>query len=407
MPEATATAPAAAPAAPSAPAASPAPSAPSAPASDPRGAPPRGHKWAAPAAAPKAGQAPIPSQPRTPQQVATGETPKAKAQPHQPQPVKPEASAKPETQAQREARIIKHKLANGEEVEIDIAEHLERELTTAKRKVKVNGQEREVTIAEALERFPLAEGAHQRFREAHEAQQKVAQTMESLKRELSVLKDPTKVPGLLRQILGAEKVQQMMERELSSIYEREKMPPEQRQMLEQREAAERDLEGKRAALERERAEFEAKREAENKQRFEAAKTAEVERIKRDFPVLLQNAKLPTTPRMMARLAQAVSEARSLKIPLTEQQIADRLAAEVREEVGHFGQSAAPEDLRQTLGAGADKLREAEVARVMSQPGRGRAVTAKAPQRPPEIKTPDQYRRWLREQDLAAERARRR
>lgn len=393
-------APAAAPATPAA-----APSAPSAPAADTRGAPPRGHKWApaAPSAPAPAGKVPVPSQPRTPQQVSTGEPPKVAAKPPQPNPQRVEQQAKPETQAQRAARLEKLRTADGQEVEVDVAELLERALSTEKRKVKVNGQEREVTVAEAFERFPLAESAHTRFREAAAKEQQTQATLDAAKRELAVLKDPTKALGLLERLLGPEALQQEIEKRLSAIYERERMPPEQRKQLEERENAQRSIETERQKLDRERREFEAQRQATAKQEFEQKRNAETERIKRDFPILLKDAGLPQTPRMMARLADACADAYRAKIPMSEKQIAQQLAQEIREELGHFGENADPEVLRTTLGKGADKLREAEVKRVMSQPGRGRTQVAKPGKPPDTIRTPEQLRRWLHQQDLAAER----
>ena len=71
------------------------------------------------------------------QEVATGTAQPREAKPQQPG-------------TQREPRLVKHRLADGTEADIDISEHLERELAAYKRKVKVNGEEREVTIAEAL-----------------------------------------------------------------------------------------------------------------------------------------------------------------------------------------------------------------------------------------------------------------
>lgn len=402
MPEAAA--PAASPApAPPAPASAPA-AAPATPATDPRGAPPRGHKWAAPtqtAPAPVAGKAHVPSQPRTPQQISTGEPAKAAPKAHQPTPQKVEGAP------QRTPHLIKHKLADGTEVDVDISEHVERVLASEKRKVKVNGQEREYSIGEAFERLPLAEGAHQRFREAHELEQRAKQMEAQLRKGLEPLRDPKQALSILAKIHGPEQAQRMMEEHLASIYAREQMPPEQRRAIEEREAATRTIESERAKLQREKSEWEAQRSAEAKQKADAATNAEFERMKRDFPILLQNAKLPSTPRMMARLAQAMSEAHALKIPYTDQQIADHLAKEWREEIGHYGEHADPEELRTSLGKGADRIREAEVKRVMDQPGRGRPMVAKGQGKVPDtIRTPDQLRKFLREQDMAAERRRR-
>ena len=70
-----------------------------------------------------------------------------------------------------------------------------------------------------------------------------------------------------------------------------------------------------------------------------------------------------------------------------------------------GEEPAAEKLRELLGDNAAKLQQAEVKRVMSQPGRGQQTRATKPGKIPEaIRTPDQLRKFLREQDMAAERA---
>ena len=384
----------AAPAAPSAPSASPSPS------SADRGAPPKGHKWGPSAPAP-VGQAPVPTQARrSAQEVSTG-TPSVR----QPAPVvqKPAPPADQARTEQRAARLEKFRTADGQDVEVDVGEFLEREMSSAKRKVKVNGQEREITIAEALERFPLAEGAHARFREAHDLEAKTNAERERVVRALEPLRDPTQALSVLTRIHGPQVAQKMMEDHLRAVYAREAMPADQRAALEMRERGQSELQTERQKFEQEREVFTRQQQEAQAQRFEVAKNTELTRIQRDFPILLRDAGLPVTPKSMARLAQAVSEARTFKIPYTEAQLAKQVAQELREEMGHFGEAADPESLRAMLGKGADKIRQAEVDRVMSQPGRGRPRLARAGALPTTIRTPDELRKHLRAQDLAAER----
>ena len=405
MSEAAAPAPA-----PSAPASAPAaPSAPSGPSgADPRGAPPRGHKWASPAS-PPAGKVAIPSTPslagppsqarpapqRSAQEISTG-------QPAKPQP----AAAKPgETQAQRQARLEKFKTADGNEVEVDVAEFVERFMSTEKRKVKVNGQEREYSLKEALERLPLGEGAHERFREASAKENQAKAIIERAKKELAPLTDTKQALGILERIHGKAGAQRMMEEYLAAQYQREAMPEADRKALEARERGQAEVQTERQKLEQERGEFEARKQAEQQERYQGEVKRETERIQRDFPILLKEAGLPVTPRMLGRLAEAAAEARALKIPYTEKQLAEHVAKEYREEVAHFGEVSDPETLRTTLGKGADKIRQAEVDRVMSQPGRGKPMIAKPGKQPPSIKTPDQLKKWLHARDLEAERRR--
>lgn len=392
---------------PNAPAAAPAPSAPtSAPASAPtpsapaaadqRGAPPKGHKWAP---APPIAQKPAAARPGAPapaaksaQEVATGTAQPREAKPQQPG-------------TQREPRLVKHRLADGTEADIDISEHLERELAAYKRKVKVNGEEREVTIAEALERYPLAEGAHQRFREASEKEKQAAATIERLKSELAPLKDPTKALGLLERILGGDVLYGEMERRVAERLKREMMPPEERQRVEERERLERDFETREQKLKREREEFEAQRQQAAKERAEAARAQHLEQLKRTVPVVLEQVGLPVTPETIGRYAAIKAEALRHGIPYTDAQVAERVRAEFSEAISAMAKSLPPEKLRELLGDNAAKLQQAEVKRVMSQPGRGQQTRATKPGKIPEaIRTPDQLRKFLREQDMAAERA---
>lgn len=397
--------------APSAPASAPA--APSAPAStptqqggpDPRGKPPRGHTWAPQT---PAGKVPIPSQP-----VVAGPPAQARAQTAQErstgvaQPPKPhgqQVAAKPgETPQARQARLEKFKQADGSEVEVDVAEFVERLMSTEKRKFKVNGQEREATFNEAFERLPLADGAHERFREAKTIEEQAKAQIERAKRELAPLGKPETALSVLEKILGPQALMHEMEKRLAAQYQREAMPEAERRALEAREAGEQQLSKREQEIAAREEAFKAQEQAQRTARYEAAVKTETERIQRDFPILLKEVGLPTTPRMLARLAQAASEARALKIPYTEKQLAAQVAQEYREEIGHFSENAEPEVLRSTLGKGADKLREAEVARVMAQPGRGKPMVAKPGALPKEIRTPEDQRRYNRQRDAEADR----
>ena len=54
---------------------------------------------------------------------------------------------------------------------------------------------------------------------------------------------------------------------------------------------------------------------------------------------------------------------------------------------HYAQALPPEELRKTLGPAAEKLRQAEVERVQSQPGRKAQSVASAASMPKDIRTP--------------------
>jgi len=395
-----------------APAASPAP-APSAPASAPaaqpaadtRGAPPRGHKWS-----PQGPQAPA----KSPQAVATGTEPPQRQKAPQGAPAKPQP-------ATREPVLVKHRLADGSEIDLDVSEHLEKQIASYKRKVKVNGQEREYSLAEAFERLPLAEGAHERFRAAAETEKQAKAREEQLRTRLEPLRDPKQALRVLTQLHGPEQAQRMMEEFLAAQYQRENMPPEQRRALEEREQAERGIETEREKLQRERQEFEAQKAEALKVQREQATKVELTRIQRDFPILLKTAGFwpsesadgsnrgeveQLRAEAMSMLAGEALEAKRLKIPLTEAQLAERVAKRMQAYVRTAAQTMDPETLRGLLGKQADRIREADVARVMNQPGRGRPVMAKPGKIPESIKTPEQLKKHLRQQDLAAEARRR-
>ena len=392
---------------PNAPAAAPAPSAPtsapasaptpSAPAADTRGAPPKGHKWAPappiaqkPAAAARPG-APAPAA-KSAQEVATGTAQPREAKPQQPG-------------TQREPRLVKHRLADGTEADIDISEHLERELAAYKRKVKVNGEEREFSLAEAYERLPLAEGAHQRFREASEAKKQAADTIERLKAELAPLRDPEKAFDLVARILGEDVAYGQMERRVAERLKREMMPAQERAQLEQRERADRDFAEREAKLQRERAAFEAEQKKAAEARQAQQRAQALDQLKKTVPVVLEQVELPVTPETIGRYTAIKAEALRHGIPYTDAQVAERVRAEFSEAISAMAKSLPPEKLRELLGDNAAKLQQAEVKRVMSQPGRGQQTRVAKPGKIPEaIRTPDQLRKFLREQDMAAERA---
>jgi hypothetical protein len=103
------------------------------------------------------------------------------------------------------------------------------------------------------------------------------------------------------------------------------------------------------------------------------------------------------------MADEMIQANSIKLQLTEAQAAERVAKRMRAYVRMGSQSVPAEELRGLLGPQADALRQAEVARVMAQPGRGKPMVAKPGALPKEIRTPEDQRRYNRQRDAEADR----
>lgn len=377
-------------AAPAAPAAAPAaPAAPSAPTSspNPRGWGPKPSNGAAPT-----GQvsAPAPSA----QQVATGAPPVEREKP---------------TTPGRGQHVIKHKLDDGREIDVDASEYIENYTKGLKRKVKVDGQEREVGLDELEKRYTLADSAYRRFEEAANLKKQMeareAQIRQGLQGLQERLGNPETAAAELRSILGEERYTQMVRGEMAKLARLAAMTPEQRAELQRRQEAEKGLtERERQIQERERQVKEA--EARYKQAQHEAQTKQLfEQYQQQVPVHLKNAGVPVTPEAIGRWTELKRQALRAKIPVSDADIASKVGEEMRALAAHYAQALPPEELRKTLGPAAEKLRQAEVERVQSQPGRKAQTVASAASMPKDIRTPEEYRRFLRAQDR--ERARKR
>ena len=220
-----------------------------------------------------------------------------------------------------------------------------RELAAYKRKVKVNGEEREVTIAEALERYPLAEGAHQRFREASEKEKQAAATIERLKSELAPLKDPDEGPRAARAHPGRR-------RALRRDGAPRRRAPQARDDAARGAPACRGARAPRARLRDARAEAQARARrvrgaapAGGEGACGSARAQHLEQLKRTAPVVLEQVGLPVTPETIGRYAAIKAEALRHGIPYTDAQVAERVRAEFSEAISAMAKSLPPEAAR--------------------------------------------------------------
>lgn len=301
---------------------------------------------------------------------------------------------------QRQPHLIKHAMPDGSEMELDIAEHLESYLKGYKKKLKVNGVEKEVALSEMEERFPLADHSYTKLREAADMRKQAEVTVDRLKQiDSRIKKDPASAQQVLEKWMGSEAFLEMAAQAVEKRIAYERLSPEERQFQDRMTQQERLLFEKQKqakALDRQIAEH-------NEARIKIEAAAVEKQYVQQFSSLLKQAGAPVTPQTISLLAQKKQEAKKFGVPHTNADLARDVANEMRELAAHYQQSLDPEALREQLGSNAEKLRQADLSRVSGQPGRKIQTPAQktATNVPNTIKTPEQFRRFLRDQDRKA------
>lgn len=307
---------------------------------------------------------------------------------------------------EKQPRIIKHKLETGDEIDVDISDHIAEALAAVRqRKLKVNGKERDVDIDEAFEKFPLSVGAHEKFEEAAQMRKRV----ESFETQLSDLgKRMRDVDGgglreLLEnpKMLGPEKLLAFCESVVLEALSIEKMTPQQRAQLQKQREIEDGARRRKAELDQR----EAALKKADQQRMEAETKRWSEHWLTAIPKLLEGAGVPHTAKSDKAWREAKKEALRLGIPVTDEQIAKEVAREYFADLEALAQKLPPERLASLLGENAGKVGQA-AADAHKAPGSQVSVKGREPKSansaiPAHIKTPDQYRQWQYDQRVKA------
>lgn len=306
----------------------------------------------------------------------------------------PAAPAAPQ-QPKRDPWMRKVAIGEGDarqEHELDLSEHL----AEWRHKVKVDGSEMEVGISDLVEMYPLAQGAQKRFVEAAKQRKEAAAMVETFNKQREALRGLLKTPETAFQVLeqafgGAAQLQRALEDKLASIYEYEKMTPDQRRQADQRRDAE-------TAYQRRDREL-REREQRIQQQEQTAHKANVDqtfaKLQKSVPAALESAGLVATPHTIDLFAQVKQSARASGVQMTDAQAAAIVKREVEALVGGFAKN--PVALRGVLGdQGVEAIRQAELQRIEDQPGRRaqRAepqVQARRPEQPQKRMTLEEFR----------------
>lgn len=303
-----------------------------------------------------------------------------------------------EGETKREPRIIKHKLETGDEVDVDISEHIAEALAAARvRKLKVNGKERDVDLEEAFEKFPLSVGAHEKFEEAAQ----VRKQMETQREQLTNLgKQMRDVEGgglraLLEnpKMLGPQKLLAFAESIVMEALQIEKMTPEQRAQMQKQ----RDIEAMARKRDEENTQLKAQIERDRKAKEDAEAKRWTEHYTQAIPKLLEAAGVPHTPKSQKAWVDAKREALRLGIPATDEMIAKEVAREYFADLETLAQKLPPEHLARILGENAGKVGQA-AADAHNAPGskvsvKGREQKPSNGEMPAWVKSHDDYREW--------------
>jgi len=293
---------------------------------------------------------------------------------------------------------VKYQLDDGSEIEIDVSDVLEERLKAYRRKMKVNHEEVDVTLDEMAEVFPLAKGAHQKYKEAAEIRAENERIKKGFERFQQLMSDPEQAAGQLAKMIGSEKLLTLAERVVNEQIRLDSMTPEQKAEAARREQMTAEDRKREDALRQREVKIKA-----DEARLRTVKQTELaQKFSRDFPILLKNAGVEVNAESFKRMADLKAESIKLGIPVTNQQIAAQVAEEFNGRTAAYLKSLSPEALVKLLGEeGAAKINQINVERVASQPGRRTATRAKpAPSPMADVKTPDQMRAYLRRLDAS-------
>lgn len=266
--------------------------------------------------------------------------------------------------ARREAVMWKHRLEDGTELEIDIADAI----AGHKRKVKVDGEEVEVGLDDAFRSFERVRASMKRFDEAaaikKDAETKIARAEAREAKVRETLSDPTKALPLVKRILGEDLYYRAIAEDVADRVKYERLPPEQRSQVDRQRKAQTEAERVEAQLAARKAELD-RREREFSER---EGRTHVDRARAEITAELEHARLPVTQTTIGLLARVKAQAARAGTKLSPEEAVAEVRSELRSMMS--GLAADPSALRELLGEnGADALRQAELARLQEQPGR--------------------------------------
>jgi hypothetical protein len=273
--------------------------------------------------------------------------------------------------------------------------------------LKVNEKEVEVDLDEAFEKYPLAEGARQRFEEAAVLRKSEARLQAQVTKLGEQLRDPKELRNILGnpKMLGREGLLKFAEELVMEELAFEKMSPKDRANYDRQQEIE-------AASRKREAELNARDAKLKKSEAEASKVAAEKHrayYAENIPKFLDGAGLPNTKETLKAFVDMKSEAIRLGIPHTNESVAREVAKDYYAGLRSVASRLPPDRLTELLGENAGKLNTAAIESV-NAPGRKISVKKSSVDTsgdmPSHIKTPNQYRQWKYEQQQKAMAAKR-
>jgi chemotaxis protein histidine kinase CheA len=232
-----------------------------------------------------------------------------------------------------------------------------------KYKIKARGKEFEVTDADILEQLKkeigedgvldlvkLRHGSYSAFEEAKKKDQQLREAVETIR-------DPRKLWGMVNQVYGPEKADQVLEQWYQERQKLKNMTPEQRAEYEERQRLARDK-AEIDAWKRQQA-----REAQQKKSQEAAK-----QVRERFATSLKSVGLADNDVLIARMAIKAKQYIAKGVPAVYDTMAREVREEVRAELGSLLKTMSPDQVREYLGEDhVTALRQAEADRLKAGP----------------------------------------
>lgn len=221
----------------------------------------------------------------------------------------------------------------------------------ARVKVKVDGTEQEVPIEDVLRDYQIRKASDQRFQEAAKMQQRVQQWVDDFNR------DPIAAMEKLASGKEGAKFDEIVEKYLYNKMQLEKMTPEQRQAMQQKQELDRlrGAEAKRGQ--------DAEEQKANEQKAQLAK-----RIQGQISTAMEAEELPADPDVAADIARLLLQAHRVgNKDYTARDAARDIRAKLIDRQHVLISKMTPEQLVKWIGKDAERIRQYEVSQLRNPP----------------------------------------
>ncbi len=215
--------------------------------------------------------------------------------------------------------------------DFDITEAVEEHLRGHRRKIVIDGQESEVDIEAAFRAASLEPASKRRFSEADRLRKQAESEVARVRAADAAMSDPARIPAVLAKRMGREKYEDFILAEAKGILDFEKLTPQQRQAAEASRKRAEEFEAKAAKLAQDQAEIERQKKAN----LTAQQKATNERVRREWPPMLESLGVPKgmVDYAMREMVREIRESQKFGVNLTEKEAAQRCAAELRRRIG--------------------------------------------------------------------------